>query len=242
MSPHSRFIFIGDIHGCIDELVELLALVRPTAQDVVVGLGDFVDRGPRPDLCIELFAERGYRGVLGNHDERLLRWSAGDKVTHAEAFERTVDLVGREPYLDWLRALPLTLECPEVGLVAVHAALDLNWPNMRVPESEQQRDVLLRGRSVKRQGESWVYCPLDQTPADGSLWADLWDAEPTVIYAHTPTAGQPRLRKSAVGIDTGVAYGRRLTAAIVEGRGPLRFVSVSARRTYFSPPKKITVI
>ena len=41
-----RTIAIGDIHGCDQALLELIARVRPSGEDTVVTLGDYVDRGP----------------------------------------------------------------------------------------------------------------------------------------------------------------------------------------------------
>ena len=41
-----RLIAIGDIHGCYEELIDLLQLVQPTPKDCLVFLGDLVDRGP----------------------------------------------------------------------------------------------------------------------------------------------------------------------------------------------------
>ena len=42
----ARTIAIGDIHGCADELEQLLQLIQPTADDTLVFLGDYIDRGP----------------------------------------------------------------------------------------------------------------------------------------------------------------------------------------------------
>ena len=41
-----RLIAIGDVHGCYDELLELLTVIYPTPKDCLVFLGDLVDRGP----------------------------------------------------------------------------------------------------------------------------------------------------------------------------------------------------
>jgi serine/threonine protein phosphatase 1 len=44
MTP--RTIAIGDIHGHTAALIGLLRLIRPTQEDMIVTLGDYVDRGP----------------------------------------------------------------------------------------------------------------------------------------------------------------------------------------------------
>ena len=45
MADVSRVLAIGDVHGCSRALDVLLALVAPTRDDLVVTLGDYVDRG-----------------------------------------------------------------------------------------------------------------------------------------------------------------------------------------------------
>lgn len=41
----TRILAIGDIHGCARALDALLAAVAPTPDDLIVTLGDYVDRG-----------------------------------------------------------------------------------------------------------------------------------------------------------------------------------------------------
>jgi serine/threonine protein phosphatase 1 len=72
----SRLIAIGDIHGCRVALERLLEAVNPTADDTVVTLGDYIDRGPDSrgviDTLIELGRYTQLVGVLGNHEEMML--------------------------------------------------------------------------------------------------------------------------------------------------------------------------
>lgn len=71
-----RILAIGDIHGCRTALASLLDLVRPTAGDLVVALGDYVDRGPDSRESIDLLLELERRCklvfLLGNHEEMML--------------------------------------------------------------------------------------------------------------------------------------------------------------------------
>ncbi len=72
---------IGDIHGNIRALDDLLARVMPEigAQDTVVFLGDYIDRGPDSKACIERIlhfrqtAKAPVITLLGNHEEWLLQ-------------------------------------------------------------------------------------------------------------------------------------------------------------------------
>src|SRR6476620_5058537 len=72
----SRTIAIGDIHGCSAALRALIDAIGPTADDTIIALGDYVDRGPdsRGVLDDVLELERRFRLVplLGNHELMLL--------------------------------------------------------------------------------------------------------------------------------------------------------------------------
>ena len=85
-----RLIAIGDIHGCRNALVELLQHVAPTADDIVVTLGDYVDRGPDSAGVIEELIDLGTRTnlvpLLGNHEEMMLEVVRNNR-----------------PYHDWIR-------------------------------------------------------------------------------------------------------------------------------------------
>jgi serine/threonine protein phosphatase 1 len=71
-----RTIAIGDIHGCDAALVALLAELAPTGDDMLVILGDVVDRGPDTRACIDRLLNLRERCRLihlkGNHEEMAL--------------------------------------------------------------------------------------------------------------------------------------------------------------------------
>ncbi len=71
-----RTIAIGDIHGCSKALETLIAAIAPVADDVIVPLGDYVNRGPDSkgviDQMIALEGRCQVVPLLGNHDQRLL--------------------------------------------------------------------------------------------------------------------------------------------------------------------------
>jgi len=72
----SRTIAIGDIHGCSAALRALVAAIQPAADDTLVPLGDYVDRGPDSrgviDLILDLEKQCQVVPILGNHELMLL--------------------------------------------------------------------------------------------------------------------------------------------------------------------------
>lgn len=71
-----RLIAIGDIHGCSTALESVLNAISPTADDTIVALGDYVDRGPDSkgviDRLIELGRQTTLIPLMGNHEEMML--------------------------------------------------------------------------------------------------------------------------------------------------------------------------
>jgi serine/threonine protein phosphatase 1 len=71
-----RILAIGDIHGCLTALDTLLAVVAPQPDDLLIALGDYVDRGPDSrgvlDRLIALHATGRLIALRGNHDEMML--------------------------------------------------------------------------------------------------------------------------------------------------------------------------
>ena len=72
-----RLIAIGDIHGCIDELNELLRQLRPKREDTLVFLGDYIDRGSHSkevvEKLLELETQTNCIFLKGNHEQMLLK-------------------------------------------------------------------------------------------------------------------------------------------------------------------------
>ncbi|RMF40528.1 MAG: serine/threonine protein phosphatase [Planctomycetota bacterium] len=71
-----RLIAIGDIHGCSQALDLVLQAIAPEPDDTIVGLGDFIDRGPDSKGVIDRMIHLGQRcnlvAIQGNHEEMML--------------------------------------------------------------------------------------------------------------------------------------------------------------------------
>jgi serine/threonine protein phosphatase 1 len=150
-----RTIAVGDVHGCSKALKALIEAIRPTADDLIVALGDYVNRGPDSRGVLDALADLKGRcrliPILGNHDEMLLRAHAGLPAPAAVAGGPPRD----RPDRDWGRELanlsPANLaflkSCASYheteSHLFVHAAYDPALPMDRQPAS------LLRWHSLK---------------------------------------------------------------------------------------------
>src|SRR6185503_6653865 len=130
-----RTLVIGDVHGCLDELRELLERVRfRKGEDRLVFVGDLMDRGPYPVECVRLARELEAECLLGNHEEKHLRWRRHVERAAAErGYKNPMPSMGEvreaeNAALDadevaWLASLPV---CVDLGgdWVAVHAGFE----------------------------------------------------------------------------------------------------------------------
>ncbi|WP_342753652.1 metallophosphoesterase [Pantoea sp. MBD-2R] len=69
-----RHIYIvGDLHGCLRLLQDRLETVRFDAkQDLLISVGDLIDRGPDSPGCVALLTQPWFRSVRGNHEEMAM--------------------------------------------------------------------------------------------------------------------------------------------------------------------------
>ena len=210
----SRTIVVGDLHGCYDELRDLLDKVRFSSEDRVVSVGDLVTKGPKNREVLELFmTDLHFSAIIGNHDLALRRRWNGEKFklkpsqkpTHKEL------KADKEKYVGYFNQLPFMIDLG--SHLVVHAGL-----RPGVALHSQTTEDLTELRSIGP----------DRTQRDGTPWYEAYDGDKVVLFGHWPSS-KPRRGKKAIGLDTGCVYGHRLTAFIVE-TGEL--VSVRARKSY----------
>jgi bis(5'-nucleosyl)-tetraphosphatase (symmetrical) len=249
-----RTIFIGDVHGCIDEFRELVDKLELSQEDRVVCLGDFMDRGPAPVACVRFARERGFESLLANHEDSHLRWrrhTAAQLIDPsyinpmkplAPAALRENALLSDED-VAWMSERPVMFEEPDNGLVAVHGGLQ---PGKSVENQDATKVLRIRWINI----ETKKIVPTDITAADRipdgcAHWAELWDGPQSVVYGHEPhNLEAPKVHEHpqgvlCIGIDTGCVYGGRLTALVVSERvsprPSLHIVQVRAKRQYSVP-------
>jgi hypothetical protein len=205
-----RTIVIGDVHGCYDELQDLLRAVKAGPEDRLISVGDLICKGPQSRRVIEwAMAQRNLECVLGNHELRFLNCRRRGVIPNVKPYDLEVyhDFGrGYEEAMRYISRWPLTAS--GAGFLVVHAGFDpregLEW----------QSDVQLTTmRNLKDTGRPWY-----EEHRDNSL----------VVFGHWAKP-EPVVRKNAIGLDTGCVYGGSLTALILPER---RLVSVPARRAY----------
>jgi len=240
-NEHGPFDIIGDIHGCFEELEDLLSTLgyrkngdsfTPPEGRKAIFLGDLGDRGPRtPDvyrLVISMVEAGTALCVPGNHDMKLLRKLSGKdvQITHglAETLEQlqseTPEFAERiKKFLDGL----ISHYVLDGGkLVVAHAGMKAE---MQGRGSGKVREFALFGETT---GETDEFGLPVRYP-----WAEQYRGSAVVVYGHTPVPS-PDWLNHTINIDTGCVFGGMLTAL----RYPEReLVSVQSRAMYAQPAK-----
>ncbi|MFN2564623.1 MAG: polynucleotide kinase-phosphatase [Gemmatimonadaceae bacterium] len=238
---HGPFDVIGDVHGCADELEELLGTLgyasdagawrHPDGRKVIF-VGDLVDRGPRiPDvlrIVIGMVEAGTALAVPGNHDVKLMRKLRGRdvQITHglqdslAQLDAETLEF--RAQVADFIDSLVSHYVLDDGKLVVAHAGMK---EEMQGRGSGGVRDFALYGETTGETDEFGL--PIRYS------WAAEYRGQATVVYGHTPVP-EPEWLNRTINIDTGCVFGGQLTAL----RYPEKeLVSVAAHRTYAQPAR-----
>ena len=215
----SRYFVVGDVHGCLDELEALIALAQLDEGTRLVLVGDLVNKGPKSAETVRWCRARDVLAVRGNHEEALLRqWrklEAGRPV--AATYEYVRDLSTDD--VAWIENLPHTISLPSVDAIVVHAGL----APARSLEAQTPADMVYM-RSLLDDGSGSV------DPGRES-WAATRTEAPLVVFGHDARRGL-QTHPFAVGLDTGCAYGKKLTGIRLPER---TFLSVDAKAMYSAP-------
>lgn len=210
---------VGDIHGEIGKLRELLAMLPVEYGDDVVFLGDYVDRGPDSrsvvDFLIEYQRKVACIFLLGNHESMFLDFLGweGNLYFSGDAFlmnggDRTLASYG---YFDLLDPCPEKFKLPpgheEFYRSLVPYYIDTRYLFVHAGISQE----VMNSKDISQ-------AVAESRPAD-LLWNRNTGYLPhnldtTIVYGHTPMPDFSIQwnRPHSVGIDTGAVYGGKLTA------------------------------
>ena len=228
----------GDVHGCLDELKELHALVeqdRDGAPSTYVFLGDYIDRGPDSAGVVQFLIDASsgeddtrpaYVFIRGNHEQMMrdaeygedrdavyIWMSNGGVETQKSYFD------GRYDHSDFYKRLRWYHSIGDVAFV--HAGID--------PEKsleDQSNNTLIWSREFNRY--------------NGTFKDNRY-----VVHGHSPVPDVYRLNNQ-INIDTGCVFGQdfsedygKLTALKITSEsgsfandGTLKFKAFSVRRKY----------
>jgi len=199
-----RIFAFGDIHGCLKELQALMKRVPCEPEDLLVFLGDYIDRGPDSRGVIDYLIDLGTQFpssvfLKGNHEAMFLDYLAGrDRINFLfngggktlQNYMEGDSLRVPRTHMDFFNRLEPFFETK--NFIFVHAGLRHGNPL----DQQREEDLL------------WIREEFIETDYD---WGK------TVVFGHTPQP-EPRLTPNKIGLDTGAVYGHSLSCCEVRQR------------------------
>jgi hypothetical protein len=248
-----RLVFVGDVHGCKEELEHLLKkLDFDKKHDHLVLTGDMIAKGPDSPGVITLVEKLGASCVRGNWEDKLLLSIAESEARHLtslpgpdESPDRKSDFLDETSHshgdyrlrklaksfskkqLEYLQQCPVILRVgtvPKLGALAVvHAGL---VPDIPLEQQDPFHVMNMRTINLKTR--------IPSSKNDGTPWEKFWNHEQkkkeehermSIVYGHNRKRGL-NLQEFTFGLDSGCVSGGRLTAFVVDHNGKTEVVQV----------------
>lgn len=245
-----RLVFIGDVHGCYDELEELIENIGLTATDHVIFIGDMIAKGPKSGEVVDLARRLGASCVRGNHEDRTLLVRSDLKargILDSETLnqydlpqypgDRELARLLTDDQAAWLNDCPVILDIGQIKnmgeVIAVHGGLIPGLPFWR-----QELTSVMSMRSLDlgthvpisnaQNHIPWyrIFNQYNMVLTKGKLLPEPPYSElTTVIYG-----GQSfDIRQFTKGLNSKCVHGGELSALIIEDGGHSRVEHVKCK-------------
>lgn len=221
---------IGDIHGCYEEMIELLVKMgyEKDADDFYrhpegrkfLSIGDVMSRGPESLKSMMFFYRHVQKGMAymidSNHGWKIARWLDGKNVTLNHGDEKVEQEFlqfeqehGAEHVAEWKNKLKdFLLEAPS------HYILKKNGIPMVVCAHAGIRDEYI-GKQSRDVSDFCRYGDTDGFDEKGKPIRKDWfighQTSQLIVWGHDPKP-QPLKINNSLNIDQGVVFGGKLTA------------------------------
>ena len=207
-----KTIFVGDVHGCYDELVLLFEKLKVQKNDEVIFVGDIINKGPKSFEVLEFVYQNNYQCVLGNHEVKFFDWRKGKfkaKLEQEKLFQVLDKKLTQFPDIEkWLYNLPYFIE--KENFIVVHAGFPPFPPNENLnnqPLKKQHHILLTTIRNYQKKP-----------------WHEFYNGNKIVFYGHWAKQGL-HLTDKTVGLDSGCVYGNFLSAYVYDRNYDKQLVS-----------------
>ncbi|MCZ4058269.1 metallophosphoesterase [Pantoea sp. LMR881] len=180
-----RIWIVGDLHGCRSQLDALLTTHDfDRQQDLLISVGDLIDRGPDSLGCLQLIEEPWFRCVRGNHEDMALRalrchesqlwimnggeWFWQLKGTELIAARHALKRLNDVPLILHLQLEDRTVIIAHADYPAEHYAWeqpvnwhDVVWSRKRIDGFQQGKRGTIQGADAFYFGHTPLHKPLD---------------------------------------------------------------------------------
>ena len=191
-------LFVGDVHGCADELQALIDQTNPSK---VYLTGDLFSKGPKPIKVWEIICEHKCLAVMGNHDH----WFA-ENYQSPSLKPGLKELLSSYPeVISFIDRLPFhrVIKGNDRDIILIHAGLH---PTLGLRGTDNKMAMVMRTFPIKGGHKRW--------------YDSGWKGPELVVFGHDARVGLVQKYegsvKVALGLDTGCVYGGPLTGWVME--------------------------
>ena len=209
-----RLFVIGDIHGCVEELCYMLEYLmseqKLNQNDIVVFVGDYIDRGDNSKeviQCLIEFKEKFTNTVFlkGNHEDMLLSYITSNRIGIRDSYLANGGVKTLESYNKPFEGEGYTWE-EEQNIIEQHLDFFCSLESA----------IIIGDYIIVHAGVNPLL-PLDYQVEDDLLWiredfiCNTHPFDKTVVFGHTPYHNIFFDLPYKIGIDTGLVYGNKLS-------------------------------
>lgn len=201
---------VGDLHGCYTNLMGKLGEIDfDPALDLLISVGDLVDRGSENVECLDLINQPWFRSVRGNHEQMML-----DALVNGGSFGHWMaNGAGWWHQLNTEQEVQLNYLLPKVSALPLIIELVTNDKKVVICHADYPKNEYVFDKPVQEEMVIWNRERISDSQ-DG-LAKEITGAD-LFIFGHTP-ARKPLKYANQMYIDTGAVFCGNLTLVQVQG-------------------------
>ncbi|HBO38922.1 MAG TPA: serine/threonine-protein phosphatase [Pasteurellaceae bacterium] len=202
-SKYANIYVVGDLHGCYDLLMQELASKQFNfEQDLLISVGDLIDRGPKSLECLRLIRQPWFEAVKGNHECMAIDGMIGDDEYIRELWFLNAG--------DWFLSLSEDMREDTLNLIKLSAELpfviELNDNNFKtvIAHADYPYNEYKFGLPLEQQQVVWERSRVEEGDKSVIKGADIF------IFGHTPMKEVTQMGNRLY-IDTGAVFNGNLS-------------------------------
>lgn len=212
---------VGDIHGCYNLLMTRLNEIGfDFDNDLLVAVGDLVDRGTQNQECVNLIDQPWFTSVKGNHEDLTIMGLINPSyyqchIQNGGEWFYELEYTTQQDIVKKLKSLPIALEVSHNGkkFGFVHGHIEQNdWNDFKAELNNfDQAQYIINRKRFPTEIAMWGRERLD---SDNKQYTHVTGVD-AVIMGHTVTQ-KPCKRDNCYYIDTGAVHWGTLTILNLE--------------------------
>lgn len=219
---YDRTIVVGDIHGCYTELMKLLDKINFSDNDLLIAVGDLIDRGPASWEVSRFFrdAENAF-SIAGNHERglaRVIRGIVDPKWPQLFTLSK-ISIEEQIPFVEFFEQLPAVIETEHA--IITHARLD---PDLPIDKQKLYFTSAVGGAGITIEKDS------NGVPLWFTKWKEISKNTKPVCMGHLDYNKIDLVERQLYALDSGVAMGRLLTGVVFP---EYKIVQIKAEKNYY---------